>query len=390
MSEIDGKHRVSAEAKSAATEFLATFQTFKNDVSKSMNELGRRIDSIDRKNADIRRPALATQAIDQLPHRKAISAYVRNGDEDQIRALEVEAKGLNTQVAGDGGFLVDPQTADRIDSVLRSGASMRAVSRVVNVEASAYDVLIDHAEIGAGWSDEVTPQSETAAPTIDRISIPLHELSASPVASQRLLDDSAFDVEGWLAERVADRFLRAESDAFVNGDGVNKPTGFLTKSFVTNTSWTWGNIGYVPTGTDGDFDPNSPADSLVDLVYALNAEYRSGSVFLMNSRTAGEVRKMKDSQGRFLWMEGLQAAQPPLLVGYPALIVEEMPDIASGEHAIAFGNFMHGYTIAERPDLRILRDPYTQRPNVTFFATKRVGGDVSDYAAIKTLRFATS
>ncbi|MEM0990726.1 MAG: phage major capsid protein [Pseudomonadota bacterium] len=390
MSEIDGKHRVSAEAKSAATEFLATFQTFKNDVSKSMNELGRRIDSIDRKNADIRRPALATQALDELPHRKAISAYVRNGDEDQIRALEVEAKGLNTQVAGDGGFLVDPQTADRIDSVLRSGASMRAVSRVVNVEASAYDVLIDHAEIGAGWSDEVTPQSETAAPTIDRISIPLHELSASPVASQRLLDDSAFDVEGWLAERVADRFLRAESDAFVNGDGVNKPTGFLTKSFVTNTSWTWGNIGYVPTGTDGDFDPNSPADSLVDLVYALNAEYRSGSVFLMNSRTAGEVRKMKDSQGRFLWMEGLQAAQPPLLVGYPALIVEEMPDIASGQHAIAFGNFMHGYTIAERPDLRILRDPYTQRPNVTFFATKRVGGDVSDYAAIKTLRFATS
>ncbi|MEM7743103.1 MAG: phage major capsid protein [Pseudomonadota bacterium] len=390
MSEIQGKRHVSAEAKSAAAEFLDSFQSFKSNVSKCMTELGTRIDSIDRKNTDIRRPTLSAASIDELPHRKAMSAYVRNGDDDQLRSLEVEAKGLNSQVAAEGGFLVDPQTADRIDSVLRSGASMRAVSRVVNIEASAYDVLIDHAEIGAGWSDEVTPQAETSAPTVDRISIPLHELSANPVASQRLLDDAAFDVEGWLAERVADRFLRAESDAFVNGDGVNKPTGFLTKPFIANTSWTWGNIGYIPTGTDGDFDPNTPADVLVDLVYSLNAEYRAGSVFIMNSRTAGEVRKMKDSQGRFLWMEGLQAAQPPLLVGYPALIVEEMPDISSGQHAIAFGNFKHGYTIAERPDLRILRDPYSARPNVTFFATKRVGGDVSDYAAIKTLRFATS
>ena len=390
MSETDTKTVVTAEAKSAATEFLSTFRNFKQDMSKCMTEMGHRIDAIDRKNADIRRPALSSGALDELPHKKALGSYVRTGDEDALRALEVEAKGLNTQVAAEGGFLIDPQTADTIDNVLRSGASLRAISRVVHVEAGAYDVLIDHAEIGAGWSDEVTPQAETTAPTIDRISIPLHELSASPVASQRILDDAAFDVEGWLAERVADRFLRAESEAFVNGDGVNKPVGFLTKPEIANDSWTWGNIGYVATGSDGAFDPNNPGDALVDLVYALNAEYRSGSVFIMNSKTAGEVRKMKDNQGRFLWMEGLQATQPPLLVGYPALIVEEMPDIGSGNHAVAFGNFSHGYTIAERPDLRILRDPYSARPNVTFFATKRVGGDVTDYAAIKTLKFSIS
>ncbi|MEM1299874.1 MAG: phage major capsid protein [Pseudomonadota bacterium] len=380
---------VSPEAKSAATEFLSTFRTFKDDMSRSMTEMGQRIDTLDRKAADVRRPALSASAIDELPHKKAFSAYVRTGDDDGLRVLDVEAKGIYS-VTGDGGLLVDPGTADTIQGVLQSGASLRAISRVVNVESSSYDVLADHGEIGFDWTSEGATFTETTAAAVERISIPLHELSAAPQATQRLLDDAAFDVEGWLAERVAERFLRAESQAFVNGTGVNQPTGFLTKPSVANASWTWGNIGYIPTGTDGDFDPNNPGDALVDLVYSVEAEYRSGAVFIMNSRTAGEVRKMKDNQGRFLWMEGLQAAQPPLLVGYPALIVEEMPDIGTDAHAIAFGNFTQGYTIAERPDLRILRDPYTARPNVTFFATKRVGGDVTDYAAIKTLKFGTS
>lgn len=389
MSDLNAKTMVSAEAKSAAAEFLSTFQTFRTDMSRCMTEVNHRIDAIDRKSANVRRPALATAASEELPHRKAISAYVRNGDDDALRVLDVEAKGIYS-VSGDGGFLVDQGTADTIQGVLRSGASLRAISRVVNVEASSYDVLVDNGDIGSDWTDEATAFTETTAASVERISIPLHELSAAPQATQRLLDDAAFDVEGWLAERVAERFLRAESLAFVNGTGVSQPTGFLTKNLVANAAWTWGNIGYIATGSNGDFDPNNPGDALIDMVYAVNAEYRSGAVFIMNSRTAGEFRKMKDNQGRFLWMEGLQAAQPPLLVGYPALIVEEMPDIGADAHAIAFGNFQQGYTIAERPDLRILRDPYSSRPNVTFFATKRVGGDVTDYAAIKTLKFGTS
>ena len=389
MSDLTPKTTVSIEAKSAATEFLSTFRTFKDDISRSLTDMGQRIDTIDRKSVDLRRPALATAASEELPHRKAISAYVRNGDDDALRVLDVEAKGIYS-VTGDGGFLVDPGTADTIQVVLRSGASIRAISRIVNVESSSYDVLVDNGDIGSDWTEEGTTFTETSAASVERVSIPLHELSAAPQATQRLLDDAAFDVEAWLAERVAERFLRAESEAFVSGTGVNQPTGFLTKPKVANVSWSWGNIGYIATGNDGDFDPNNPADALVDLVYAVNAEYRSGSVFIMNSRTAGEVRKMKDNQGRFLWMEGLQAEQPPLLIGYPALIVEEMPDIGTDAHAIAFGNFQQGYTIAERPDLRILRDPYSSRPNVTFFATKRVGGDVTDYAAIKTLKFGTS
>ncbi|MDT8344334.1 MAG: phage major capsid protein [Thermohalobaculum sp.] len=391
MSEtIDETSSAPAEAKAAAVEFLKNFNTFQDDLSKRMTEMTNRIDALGVKSHEIRRPALEARAAEGMPHQKAFAAYVRQGDEGALRALDLGTKGLNTAVAADGGYLIDPRTAAQVESVLRSGGSLRAIARVVQVEAGAYDVLVDHAELGAGWIDEVAAVGETGGPAFERISIPLHELSASPRASQRILEDAAFDIELWLAERIADRFKRAESAAFVSGDGVNKPKGFLTKPMVANATWSWGSIGYVATGTAGGFDLNDPADALVDLVYALGAEYRANAAFVMNSKTAGEVRKMKDSQGRFMWVEGLSVEHPARLMGYPVTIVEDMPDIAADSFALAFGDFGHGYTVAERPDIRILRDPFSAKPNVSFFATKRVGGDVTDFAAIKTLKFGLS
>jgi len=208
-----------------------------------------------------------------------------------------------------------------------------------------------------------------------------------PKASQRLLDDTAFDIDSWLAGRIADKFARSEAAAFINGDGVDKPTGFLTAPQIDNDVWVWGNLGYVVTGTDGGF---SGADALIDLVYALGAEYRAGASFVMNSKTAGTVRKLKDGDGRFLWSDGLVAGEPARLLGYPVLIAEDMPEIASDSAAIAFGDFGAGYTVAERPDLRVLRDPFSAKPHVLFYATKRVGGAISDYAAIKLLKFGTA
>lgn len=155
-------------------------------------------------------------------------------------------------------------------------------------------------------------------------------------------------------------------------------------------TWSWGNLGYVATGNDGDFAASNASDAIVDLVYALDAEYRANATFVRNSKTAGAVRKMKDADGRFLWTDGLQAGEPARLMGYPVLIAEDMPDIASDAHAIAFGDFRNGYTIAERPELRVLRDPFSAKPHVLFYASKRVGGDVSDFAAIKLLKFATA
>ena len=295
--------------------------------------------------------------------------YLRIGDDDWLRA---EGR------AGDSGYDMNSETKEKINSAL---SRIRSIANVVSVGSTAYDVLVDHTDIGAGWA------TEAGTPKVDRISIPLHELSALPKASQRLLDDSAFDVEGWLAERIADKFARAESAAFILGDGTDKPRGFLTYPTIANASWSWGDLGYVATGTDGDFDASNPADAIVDLVYSLGARYRANAAFVMNSKTASAVRKMKDADGRFLWTDGLAAGEPARLMGYPVLVAEDMPDIAPGASAIAFGDFNAGYTIAERPDLRILRDPFSAKPHVLFYATKRVGGDVSDFAAIKLLKF---
>ncbi|QYX56701.1 phage major capsid protein [Roseovarius sp. SCSIO 43702] len=376
-----------AEVKSAMAGFMTDLKGFQSEIETRLQQQEQKMTMIERKTFAPSRPALASSAETEAPHQKAFNAYLRSGDDDALRGLQLEGKAMSSSVAADGGYLVDPQTAATIKSTLSSTASIRAIANVVSVEATSFDVLIDHTDVGHGWATETSTVTETGTPSIDRITIPLHELSALPKASQRLLDDSAFDVEGWLATRIADKFARAEASAFIGGDGVDKPTGFLTKTAVDDDVWTWGNLGYVPTGADGDF---GGPDAIVDLVYALGAEYRANATFVMNSKTAGAVRKMKDADGRFLWSDGLAAGEPARLMGYRVLIAEDMPDIASGAMAIAFGDFSAGYTVAERPDLRVLRDPFSAKPHVLFYATKRVGGDVSDYAAIKLLKFAAS
>jgi HK97 family phage major capsid protein len=379
-----------SEVKTAMTGFLSEFGAFQTHITTKFKKQEERIAMLTTKSRNFARPALNTTADTGAPHKKALGTYLRSGDDEGLRGIEFEQKGLNTAINAEGGYLVDPQTSDMIQSSLRSGASLRAISNVVMVEATSFDVLIDSTDTGAGWADETSAMAETAAPQIERISIPLFELSAMPKASQRLLDDSAFDVEGWLAERIADKFARSEAAAFVEGDGVNKPTGFLMGPKVEDASWTWGSLGYVATGTSGDFDATNPADAIVDLVYALGARYRANATFVMNSKTAGAVRKMKDADGRFLWSDGLAMGEAARLMGYPVLVAEDMPDIRADAYAIAFGDFASGYTIAERPDLRVLRDPFSAKPHVLFYATKRVGGDVSDYAAIKLLKFGIS
>ncbi|SLN44722.1 Phage capsid family protein [Falsiruegeria litorea R37] len=374
------------DVKQAVTGFVSEFKGFQDEVQIKLKQTEERLTMLDRKSQFAARPHLAASIDEGAPHQKAFNAYVRSGDDDALRGLDMEGKSLSTSVNSDGGYLVDPQTADTVKSVLKSTASIRSIANVVNVEANSFDVLIDHTDVSAGWADETTATPETGTPSIDRISIPLHELSALPKASQRLLDDSAFDIEGWLAGRIADKFARAEADAFINGDGADKPRGFLNHTKVEDGAWGWGNIGYVATGTAGGVD----ADDIVDLVYALGAQYRANGTFVMNSKTAGVIRKLKDADGRFLWSDGLAAGEPARLMGYPVVIAEDMPDAATDSYSIAFGDFAAGYTVAERPDLRVLRDPFSAKPHVLFYATKRVGGDVSDFAAIKLLKFGTA
>lgn len=385
---LPAAERAADEVKTALAGFVTDLSAFQAEMQTKFQKQEEQLMMLDRKSMTRARPALATTADVEAPHQKAFEAYVRSGEDGALRGLELEGKAMSTAVAGDGGYLVDPVTSESIQSVLLSTASLRQVASVVNVEATSYDVLIDTTETGAGWATETDPTTETGTPTIERITIPLHELSALPKISQRLLDDSAFDIETWLAGRIAEKFSQAEALAFVSGDGVDKPKGFLTYPSATAGTEAWGELGHVTTGVSGNFAATDPGDAIVDLVYALDAPYRANASFVLNSKTAGAVRKLKDSEGRFIWSDGLAAGEPARLLGYPVLICEDMPDIADWAGAIAFGDFAAGYTIAERPDIRILRDPFSAKPHVLFYATKRVGGDVSDFRAIRVLKFA--
>jgi HK97 family phage major capsid protein len=240
----------------------------------------------------------------------------------------------------------------------------------------------------SGWVAETAGRPETATPSFAEIAPPMGELYANPAASQAMLDDAAFDVEQWLAGEIATEFARAEGAAFVNGTGVNRPRGFLSEPVAADADGAraFGTLQYVPSGAAGAFGAN-PQDRLIDLVQALRSPYRQGASFVMNSATLSTIRKVKTADGAFLWQPGLIEGRPDTLLGYPVVEAEDMPDIGANTLSIAFGNFRIGYLIAERQETQILRDPFTNKPFVHFYATKRVGGAVVNSEAIKLMRF---
>lgn len=365
--------------------FVSELKTFRTDIQKRLEAQEERMTMLDRKNISRARAPLAVEAEAGAPHQKAFDAYIRHGDDGALRGLPLEGKAMSS--TSDAGFLAAPTVASQVQEALNGMASLRKVANVVSVESATFEMLVDMGDIASGWSTESAAQAETGTPTVQRVVIPVHELSAMPKASQRLLDDGAFDVEAWLAGRIADKFIRAEGTAFISGDGVNKPKGFLTHARAANATATNVQIGTIASGATGDFAATNPANALIDLVYALGAQYRANGSFVMNSKTAAAVRKMRDTDGRFLWADSLAMGQPPQLLGYPVLLCEDMPDIANGSASIAFGDFRSAYTIVERPDLRVLRDPFSAKPHVLFYATKRVGGGVTDARAIKLMVF---
>ena len=211
-----------------------------------------------------------------------------------------------------------------------------------------------------------------------------------PAATATLLEDSAVNIDEWLASEVEQVFAVQEGAAFVAGDGTNKPKGFLSYTNVANATWTWGNIGYIATGSAGAFPASNPSDVLVDLIYALKAGYRQNGTLVMNRKTQATVRKFKDAQGNYLWQPPAQADGRATLMTFPIMEAEDMPDIAANSYSIAFGDFRRGYLIVDRQGVRVLRDPFTAKPYVLFYTTKRVGGGVQDFDAIKLLKFAAS
>jgi len=225
---------------------------------------------------------------------------------------------------------------------------------------------------------------------LDELSFPAMELYAMPAATTTLLEDSAVDIDEWLAQEVDRVFAAQEGAAFVTGDGNNKPKGFVSYNTVANNSWTWGNIGYVSSGVAGAFPSSAPSDVLVDLIFALKAGYRQNAAFVMNRKTQSLIRKFKDTTNNYIWQPPASPSGRASLMNFPVHDVEDMPDISANSLSVASGSFKHRYLIVDRAGVTVLRDPYSAKPYVLFYTTKRVGGGVQDYDAIKLLKFAVS
>jgi len=314
----------------------------------------------------------------------AFEGFLRSGASVEMKAF--------TGVTGDsGGFAIPREIDSEIDATLKSISPIRSVANVVTVGTAGYRKLVTTGGTPSGWAAESAARPETATPVFTEIAPPMGELYANPSASQAMLDDAVFDVEAWLANEIAMEFAKAEGAAFVNGNGTNRPRGFLQSPTAAtgDTVRAFGTLQHLASGAAGDFAAN-PQDRLIDLVQALRGPYRQGAVFVMNAATLARIRKFKTTDGQFLWSPSLTAGVPATLLGYPVIEAEDMPDIATNALSIAFGNFKAGYLIAERAETVILRDPYTNKPFVNFYATKRVGGCVSNSEAIKLLKFSVS
>lgn len=319
---------------------------------------------------------------DMNAYKSALDAYLRK-EERTLSADEVKALSVGSDP--DGGYVVHPDLSGRIVMKVFETSPMRAYASVQTISTDALEGLFDLNEASSGWVGETDSRAATNTPQLGKWRIPVHEIFAKPQATQKLLDDASINMESWLAAKVADRFARQEAAAFVNGDGTSKPRGFLTYANGTTLP---GTIEQFKTGVNGAFAaaPNG-GDVLINALYGLKAQYRANATWAMNRATLKLTRKLKDSDGAYLWSPGIAAGQPSTLLGYPVASFEDMPDPATGTLSIAVGDFREGYQIVDRIGIRTLRDPYSAKPYVEFYTTKRVGGDVVNFEALKLIDF---
>ncbi len=410
--ETKAEPQVSAvEMAQAFDEFMRAFEAFKESNDQRLQEIEQRMtadvvttDKLERINRALdnhkrtvdqlalkaARPPRETAAPNHAlsEHKAAFDSYVRSGETASLRALEQKA--LSAGTGADGGYTVPSEVESTIMRALTEISPIRAIAGNRQVSSTTYKKPFARTGAAAGWVAETGARSETNTPVLEELDFPTMELYAMPAATQTLLDDSAVDIEAWIADEVRIAFAAQENTAFVTGNGSDKPKGFLDYTQVADGSWSWENIGYIATGVDGDFAGTDPEHDLFDLIYTLNAGYRGNASWVMNRSTQAEVRKIKDGDGNYIWQPATEAGARPMLLGFPIVETEDMPSIGSDETAIAFGDFQRGYLVVDRIGIRVLRDPFSSKPYVLFYTTKRVGGGVQDFGAIKLLKFGTS
>jgi HK97 family phage major capsid protein len=319
-------------------------------------------------------------------YRDGLNVYMRRGGNTPRDVMAAMSVGSDP----DGGYTVTPDTSGRIVKRIYETSPMRQVASVTTIGTDRLEGFADLGEGTAGWVGETAPRPATGTPQLGKWEIPVHEMYAFPQATQKLLDDSMFDIEAWLADKTSDKFTRTENAAFLNGDGILKPRGLLTypTAATADGSRSWGTFQHVLTGTDGTFGTTTNGtDKLIDLVYSVKAAYRANASFMMARATIGAVRKLKDGQGNYAWQPSLSALSGGTILGFNVVEAEDMPAMAADSLSLAFGDFRETYQIVDRIGIRVLRDALTNKPYVGFYTTKRVGGDAIHFEAVKFLKF---
>jgi len=335
------------------------------------------------------RPAAEISVDAYAQYKSAFIHLVRHGDLERLSADE--RKALSAGSDPDGGYLLPTPTVGRIVSKVYEQSVMRQIANVQPISTDALEGVVDNGDAGAGWVSETGTRSETTTPQVGKWRIEAHEMYGEPRVTQKLLDDAAVDVEMWLAGKIADKFARVEGTAFWSGTGVGQPRGLATYTTAAtgDDSRTWGQFEHVKSGANGDFH-TTKADPLQDLIGAMRDQYLAAAVFVMRREVRTKLRKLKEATSdRYLWEPSLQAGQPDRLLGYPVRIDQYMPALTTDSLSLAFGDFAEAYTIVDRLGIRTLRDPYTAKPYVKFYSTRRVGGGAVNFEAAKFLKFAS-
>jgi HK97 family phage major capsid protein len=368
------------------------------EIQEAISELNENVNSFIKNNEETHRKAkdtmedetrtipLSERLSDDTYRKLNFSDYIRHGVDHFL------TKSMSDKTGESGGHLIPQEIALRINEKLKSLSPMRAISRSITISTSSVDILVDSKLPEAGWAastDEA--RNETGSPEIKKIKIPVHEIFAKPIASQKLLDDSQINVEEWLITKVSEKIATLENGAFVNGDGNNKPHGFLQCESSSREKRDFGKLQHFCTGAKGNFGADGEVvDILIDMVCSIKPIYVKNAKWITSRAALAKVRKLKNKDGAYLWQPSTSESCPSSLLGYPVIIDDDMPGITEGTESIpvAFGDFYSGYQIVDRQGLQILRDPYTSKPFVEFYASKRTGGEVVDFDAIKLLKFA--
>ncbi|MFG1247623.1 phage major capsid protein [Xanthobacter flavus] len=321
-------------------------------------------------------------------HRAAFHRFFREGADAGLGDLQVKA-GLTSQSKPDGGYLVPTEMESTIDRVLGTVSVMRGLATVRQIGTSTYTRLVNMAGAGYGWVGEEETRTETATPTLRELEFTVMELYAEPYATQVMLDDAQIDIEAWLADEVQTTFAEKEGEAFITGNGVKRPRGLLSYNTVANASYAWGSIGFVTTGAAAAFAASNPADAMVDLYYALRQGYRANASWLMSDAVMASVRKFKDGQGNYLWQPPSAAGEVATILQKPVYTDDNMPALGANAFPVAFGDFRRAYLVLDRVGIRVLRNPYKVNGKVAFYTTKRVGGGLQNFEAVKLLKCST-